>query len=481
MPEDPRDRLKKLQGEKPADRKSPFEDLYGLRENPFPAMALFSPSIDDPRRNGTIYDPEFRSKEEKEFFDMFVDPPSRDTPRQIGFIRLDPQAGGRGNGKSVFLHRLMKRINEQDWNGWARNPDSARLSALGVHILPEPRRQKKFWQFVRLIFESFSESELFVRVDRDLRALVLLQLFSNDDANEFAALSSSEVEAILDSIESTTAYLKSKRKKTSEFLSLAEIILEEDAKGQFSSQFLEDLRAANFSLATMWATWRRNGTAESDYSWRNNGVNWFVNGLVPVLISTRYQRLYILLDEFEKIYIYQNTREREEFLDSLRQYFLERPSVAQRYALLTTILTIHPSIQRYLNDVWSRVGLDNLAPLDSTMIPLQSIELGRSDLYKLKHLLTTYLDAYKKPDDKSRKSLFPFADNALDAAIDRARYYPRGAIWYAHAVLTKAASDGVPPPLTREYVESLTATVKPPSDEEDVMFQLPEPKTDLKA
>src|SRR5512143_3463439 len=106
MPIDPFERQQQLQDTEPADLETPYQRLYGLRENPFPTLALFAPSVDDPRRNGTIYDHQFRWDEERYFFEMFVQSPTGDRPIELGFVRLDLQAGGRGNGKSAFLHHL---------------------------------------------------------------------------------------------------------------------------------------------------------------------------------------------------------------------------------------------------------------------------------------------------------------------------------------------------------------------------------------
>ena len=61
--------LKQKEGK---ERQTPYQRLYGLRENPFPTLALFAPLSDDPRRDGRIYDDSFRQEEEKAFLNLFV-------------------------------------------------------------------------------------------------------------------------------------------------------------------------------------------------------------------------------------------------------------------------------------------------------------------------------------------------------------------------------------------------------------------------
>ncbi len=467
-------------------RQTPYQQLYGLRENPFPSVALFNPTMDDPRRNGNIYDKEFRKQEEKRFFDLFIQPPTGDQPLPLGFIRLDPQAGGRGNGKSVFLHHMMEKINRQDWpQDWLIDPDSSDLGVLAVHILPEPKRQRRFWQFVHLIFETFASEELFPKVDEQFRAAVLLRLLNEEQIADLASRPGEEVSASLGSDEQFWRLLNEFELTQQGFNAQAELELKRVGGATLSygrEGFVSQFIAVNCSLASLWSKWQEAGVVGHAYRWRNVGVRWLIDGLVPVLIVAGYRRLCLLLDEFEKIYISQNTRDREEFLDSLRQYFYERDSTVARHQYISTILTIHPSIYRYLRGPWSRVGLENIAPLDPSRIPERSVLMGSSDIPKLAHLLVTYIDYFrqKKDEDENRGTLFPFVSDALDPAMEAARFYPRGTLWYAYELLQKAAIEGVEPPITRRFVEEfIQADHKPPVDSEDALFQLPPSTSDL--
>jgi len=146
-------------------------------------------------------------------------------------------------------------------------------------------------------------------------------------------------------------------------------------------------------------------------------------------------------------------------------------------------LTIHPSIYTYVASTWRRVGLDNLAPLDVDRIENVSVELGASDPEKLTHLLTTYIDFFRvEADDPNKGKVYPFSDDALAPAIEAAKFYPRGTIWYAYELMQKAAKEEVPAPISRAFVdEFISGGMKPPQEADDVLFNLPTSQSDLTA
>jgi hypothetical protein len=471
------DRHKKQRTTQLVPVSSPYQTLYGLRENPFPAIALFTPASGDPRRNGSIYDKEFRADEERRFLELFIQPPTGDAPVPLGFVRVDPQAGLRGTGKSSFLNHIMHRINNADWENWPSRPEDPSLSALAVHVLPEPRRQKHFWQFVRLVFETLSERQLMGSIDVEFKAALLLQLVSEQQVDAL-----SMVADMSERLASPTAFvglLNELGISQSAFANAAEIAITAEG-GATQNLFVRDFLKANCDLVALWTEWRRISLATSDYQWRVHGSEWLVDGLVPILAVAGYVRFIIILDEFEKIYLQQTAREREAFLDELRQCFYERDSVAVRKGCITTVLTTHPSIDRYLKDVWSRVGLDNLAPLSPDRMPYISVELGKSNLANLRTLLAQYLDQYRLAE-VPRGSIYPFATDALDPAMETASFYPRGTLWYAHAILRKAAAEGIQPPISRAFVdEFLQSGQRPPTAAEDESFILPDFDIELK-
>jgi len=482
MDQNPFQRQKLLQKGTQVEHQTAYQRLYGLRENPFPTLAMFTPSIDDPRRDGTIYDEKFRKEEEKKFFDLFIQSPTGDRPLELGFIRLDLQAGGRGNGKSVFLHHIAERINKQEWHeSWHPKLDDPNLFALAVHILPEPRKQRRFWQLIYLIFMTLANENLFTNIDVNFRAAVLYRMLSEEQIDSLSRRPPEDLQNSLQSNDNFFIILSEVGFTRSAYLEEAERQLVSIAPSTFSARFFREFIYVDCSLERLWEKWKREGFAPNDYQWRNHGINFFTEGLVPVTIVAGYRRFFLLLDEFEKIYMYQNNRERDEFLDSLRQYFYERDSTIVRNNYVTTAITIHPSIDRYLARNWQRVGLDGLVPLGPTRIKACSVELGASTTSKLLHLVMTYIDYFRIEVDGSHfETLYPFSEDALEPAIEAARFYPRGTLWYANAILKEAVMEEISPPITRDFVEKfIRAEKKPPVDDDDELFTLPTTLNDL--
>jgi len=125
--------------------------------------------------------------------------------------------------------------------------------------------------------------------------------------------------------------------------------------------------------------------------------------------------------------------------------------------------------------------LDYLAPLKPGQIEQRSVTLGASTLDRLTRLLVTYLDYFRIGDDH-KGTIYPFETDALEPALNAARLYPRGALWYAHAIIQKAAGEDINPPISREFVEDFVQSgQKPPVEEEDTIFGLPSSATDLQA
>ena len=480
-------RQRQLQAALPEPAESPYLRLYGLRDNPFPSMALFRSSTNDPRANGEIYDEEFRLNEEKEFFDRFVLPGTGDMPLPIGFIRLDPQAGGRGNGKSTFLHHLMVRLNTGNWRDWPEDPEDARLSALAIHLLPQPKQHTSFFQLIRLVFETLYQTEIGVherkrlirKVDGEIRAALLLDLLDEEQIDEMTERDAEEVTLDLESMDRFEIMLTGFGLDLNKLSAAAKVRLSAISSTCLDNDFIKAFLANGASIEALWAGWRTNGWAVSDHRWKRWGAEWLTNGLVPVLVMAGYQRLYVLLDEFEKIYIYQSGRKREEFLDLLRQVLYEQDSTAVRRQYITTILSIHPSIETYLKAHWARVGLDQLAPLAPGEIERISVALGSSTDERLKHLLITYLDHYRPEDDPHRGTVYPFSPGSLTPMLEKARLYPRDALRYAHAILLKASREDISAPIQKSYVEAFLSGGQAPQDDEDELDSLDPSAIDL--
>lgn len=476
----PFERHIKLRSEQPDPPPNPYQVLYGLRENPFPAMALFRPAEDDPRVNGEIYDAEFRAEEERQFFDLFVKRHTSDEPVPIGFVRLDPQAGGRGNGKSTFLHQMMVRLNTQHWPTEPPAADDLSRAVLALHLLPSPREQNSFPQLLRLIFETLcgdrlrhGGARLVQLVDREIRAALLVALLDEEALADLARRPG--LEDTLLSGDHFSELLQDAGIDAATWRRAASDRLERIAPTCGDNLWVQDLLERGVSVERTWRAWCTQGRASSDPQWRRFGASWFADGLVPVLLLAGYRRLYVLLDEFEKIYVYQTSRQREEFLDLFRQVFYERDSVAVRRKFVVSVLSIHPSIETYLRAYWSRVGLDGIAPLSPDEIGRIAVTLGPATPQRMEHLLVTYIDHYRaKRADPCRGTPHPFAREALAEIMERGRYYPRNTLRYAHLILQRAAAQSTSAPIDRAFVQQFFSAAELDDDEDELLpVQLP--------
>jgi len=455
-----------------------YEQLYGLKENPFPAEPLFSSAESDPRRNGSIYDPQFHATEERRFFDLFVHPPAGGTSRRLGFVRVDSAAGGRGNGKSMFLHRMMLRINTPDWP--ADFGDTSQLpTALAVHLLPDPKTILGFHQLVYLLFDTLARSRLFDVIDGLLRAAVLHEQLVPEQRAKLAEIPDSELQRQFQDEELFGQILASHSLTPATFANQVEQAVSAQGGATMSRNFLNHLRGNGMRLSALWPKLE----AASWNTWREYGTSWLVDGLVPVLLAAGFERLYVLLDEFERIYRFQTGRRRDEFLMALRQTFFEGSSAATRSQFISCILTLHPSVDRYLAENWQVAGLEGLSPLAAGQVEKQAVTLGASTIPGLRHLMQTFLDAYRTDATRGKHmgSLYPFAADALDDAFTAAKRYPRDSLRLAYHIMAGAAATSQPAPLSKDWVNSTLPGALQAVAAADAVPPPEPPQTNLKA
>lgn len=447
-----------------------YEELYGLKENPFPAEPLFSSAESDPRRNGSIYDSEFHAEEEKRFFDLFVKPAAGGAPYRLGFVRVDSAAGARGNGKSMFLHRMKLRINKPDWP--SSFGDTSQLpTALAVHLLPDPKAILGFHQLVYLLFETLARGQQLEVIDGLLRAAVLYEQLQPKQRAELAEIPDTKLQQQIRDEATFQQILARYALPPAAFLSHLENAVLAQAGATVARDFLQKLQAHKMSMSALWPKLE----ACSWNTWREYGTSWLVDGLVPVLLAAGYDRMYVLLDEFERIYRFQTGRRRDEFLMTLRQTFFERSSAATRTQFISCTLTLHPSVDRYLAENWRVAGLEGLSPLDAKHVDQHAVTLGASTIPRLRHLMQTFLDAFRTDAHRSAhaESLYPFADDALDDAFTTAKLYPRDSLRLAYQIIATATATSQPAPLSKAWVASVLPEARRAVAEEPM--PLPEP------
>jgi hypothetical protein len=408
---------------------NPYLTLYGLSRNPFPTGTAIQPYSDDPRTNGSLYNRSLRAEEEQQFERRFFhSPPGEET--RLGLLSYGGRPYSRGQGKSAFLYALMRRVQE------ARLQEGA--NALAVFLQPQLRPTRKFWQILRLCWKSLAmpmeegQRSQLQEVDILLRARTLTELLPAERLEALAALDPEEANALLLNAQRIADELQIPQGRLNVAIRR---VLEGVGNGILSSRFVEVLQSADYSIARTWSVMER----WSDLRWSRDGAEVFLDGLAASVVASGFNRLFILFDEYEKIFLYQNNQDRAEFLDGLRNSVFDSDTIAARYGLLRVIVFIHPVTLRDVAGVWRRVGLDRFLPLTGTHADINQIRLLDLAPEQLRHLLTTYLDYFRADEhDPRRGSIAPFSDDAFATLLKESLGIPGYLLAYAHFTLAKA-------------------------------------------
>lgn len=200
--------------------------------------------------------------------------------------------------------------------------------------------------------------------------------------------------------------------------------------------------------------------------------------LVRLLKEADITHCIILLDEVEKIVTYQNFAEKRAFCDSLRNYFIDGPSINAVSSYYKLFMTIHPNSQELLMPHWQSAGLERFSDLggntakDNTVFfrPIQKTgEMA-------KKLTLIYMDNAQA--DRDIKSISPFTENALDAIMLKAQMVPGRFLKYMYNAIEKGIDNDW------EIIDTLQVeTMWSSSNEKDQtlgeLSLLPETKTTL--
>lgn len=411
-------------------RENPYLRLYGFRKNPFPTSPAIQPNSSDERSDGTLYAPAIRAQEEQEFLGKFFDPAPGDAAR-LGLLRYGGAPYARGQGKSAFLYYLSKAVHEK-----RRNEG---VDALAVFLQPQLRPTKKFWHILRLTWELLSKpvdsgetKTQLQEVDILLRAQALVRILEDNTVAELTAMDRREADELLSSPSKIQEKLSIPWERlTNEITAL----LQETSGGMLNPIFRDVLEAVNYELSR---TWHDAVGRWSDYRWRRDGTLVFLDGLSAAILASGLSRLFVFLDEYEKIFLYQNSRDRSEFLDGLRNSVFDSDTVAARYGLLRVMLVIHPRVVDQVAGTWSRVGLDRFCPLIGPFAEERAVTLRELDVPELRTLLIGYLDHFREPGDSRYKTIEPFTQQAFDALIEYSQGIAGYLLAYAHFVIAEA-------------------------------------------
>lgn len=446
---------------------NPYQELYGLVHNPFPPFATTQPLNADERVNGTLYDQRLRAEEEREFEHKFLQIASTDAPL-LGIITYEQGAPfSRGQGKSVFLYNLTRKIARAREEG---------EDALAVYIRPPTRETRRFWQILRQVIEHLAqpielgnERTQLDEVDTVLRARALAQILPPAQLDTLAALDALAAQELL----GDSSRIERELGVTPQRIATTILQLLHDVSGSTLNPIFEELiHQAHGSLV---GTWRRLA-AWSEIRWARDGAGVFLDGIAVAIIAAGYTRLFIFLDDYERIYLYQNSADRSAFLDTLRYVLFDAPTFATRQRLLRMVTFFHPRTLVDIADLWLRAGLDRLCPLDGPDADRCSVALRALDADQLRALLIFYLDRARTESERNqqRGTLEPFTTEAAQTLIEREQFNVGRVLAGAFAALDAAQRGG------RPQVDAALIRSVPVEDRPDILgatgsLSLPEP------
>lgn len=389
---------------------------YGFSQNPFPIDPTVKPFSEDRRENGSIFLEELRSEELEEFKQRIIN-----SRTKIGFLMDYAAYKGRGIGKTAFMNYVKNEINRD----LGDNMSNGTEVLYAVYVSPSPEKRERTMSLIaRNIYTSMLNSGLLHVVFSRLRAFsevvpdrVLSKIESPSDYQDTICNDEWLMQEKVD-INKLNSIVSKKLYNIGIPISFEERnLFGSDSFVEFYQYF------SSFAIG--------------DYAWKREGCTMVFDTFVRLLKEADITHCIILLDEVEKIVTYQNFAEKRAFCDSLRNYFIDGPSINAISSYYKLFMTIHPNSQELLMPHWQAAGLERFSDLggntakDNTVFfrPIQ--KTGEMT----KKLTLIYMNNAQA--DRDAKSILPFTENALDAIMLKAQMVPGRFLKYMYNAIEK--------------------------------------------
>jgi hypothetical protein len=395
-------------------------EVFDLRNNPFPLDPGLSPSSDDPRVNGSIYNDELFIDQQNRLDQLLI--PGNNGECSIAFLMDHATRRGKGIGKSAFLKHQRDRITADF--GWQASKGKALLFA--VHVAPPPAC-RKFWEFCRVITETMIEQDILIMALWRLRAL-----------------SAVIPEEVLKDIGQASEWPKTigndswlQKKGVDVFFTLHRTIRDKLMAAGVRMELADILSRAQNSVtlgSQLFSTL-------SDSRWRRDGSRIVFDDFVRLFEAAEFTRGLLLIDEVEKIVYHQNIGERRLFVESLRYCLFDADFANSKNKFYGILLTIHPGIQEILLSHWNAAGLDRFAPLAEPNAQETTIYFPPLDKKMAIPLVKVYLDYFRISQSK-KGTIAPFKEDALIEALIKSGGVPGPMLRLLHRVIDHAIELG---------------------------------------
>lgn len=440
---------------------NPFE-RFGLKHNPFPDRPGVIPDNDDPRLNGSIYRADLRQAEQEKFERLLIPRPARPDADPMAFLMDAATRFGRGVGKTAFLNHQRQRIMADLGDALTRGSQVL----FAVHILPpSDGRCRKFWQFCRLMGETMNDQGIVAQTLWRLRA------FSD-------CIPESVLTQVGNDPQSTIG--------NNEWLAQQHV----DVVGKLSPQVQRTLVNAGVDESLAVALAKHGHDPESfrqcflqtlsEYRWRQQGGQWLFNDLVRAFRAAGFTRGLLLVDDFERIVVHQNSKERLSFIENIRYYFLDGPFESTRSKFYSVLWTIHPYVQELLVSHWNTAGMERFCALGGELAAEHTIDFRPLETQAAVPLVLEYLNRARL-SDQDRDQLQPFDHEAVVEALRLVKGLPGFMLALLSRVMEHAVQSNWPHVDKDRIREVFQQEPPPPADEEVSRPSLPPAQVDLRS
>ncbi len=397
-------------------------EVFGFVRNPFPSKPSVTIGSPNPVENGTIYLSEIREREQEVFEELLIPHPNRPQAKGMAFLMDYASRRGRGIGKTAFLYQQNLRIMSDFGAELSKNSQVL----FSVYITPSSNETRKFWQFSKLILEAMTDQKIVAQAIWRLRAFS--GLIPEDALDEVG----SDPELTIGNEE----WLREKKVDVSMVLSHA--IRVRLQKLDVDSKLIDALVKFGHSPENFQRYFLEK---ISDHEWKRREGRILFDDIVKILIEAGFTKGILLCDEMEKIIQKQNPKERREFAESLRYFFLDGLCESAKMSFFNVFMTIHPYSQELLNPHWAAAGLDRFADLSGELVKEYTVYFYPLDEAMAIPLAKAYIDAARIPG-KENKGLYPFEKEALTEALMKAGRVPGKFLILLYLSIEKAVQEG---------------------------------------
>lgn len=408
---------------------SPYEKL-GLKDLPFPSVAVADPYNSDPRRNGAIYAEGTVQTSIEKFQRLLIRPNDFQNRVRLAYLWSKGDAEqGRGIGKTALLRYFRQRIN-QDW-GWTEF--EGRFSALVIYVsFPSQVDRRYIEQLALSALVDICKSQV---LDASRAALRLKhlpehsieQIVTNPDGSQdFANL-------LNDETLSSKGIEAGQMDQAVRNQLIGEGVQRESASALATGNFEDYLKS-----------FRKDHNLEPLYVPRDTKIldysrGFLFNDVVLYLKSAGFAGGYLFIDDIENLVDQMSRRHSIEFAKEFALCTV-RPGYANTaHNFFSSVLTTHQAASGKLSAAWIDAGLAGVARLHPD--DPNSVELPFPTADQAREILIAHLDYYRvDPDDKG--SIKPFTEDGM-AAMLKKNQHPRLLLTAAASVVSRAAQEGV--------------------------------------